>query len=91
LRLSVNAAFASRPAFLQAFQGKFESCDRTTENRGVPGSSPGLATSRVRNPAWLLDSLVVGRMGCAPEAPVHETVVVSPIRVTSRDPLQNAW
>jgi hypothetical protein len=32
--------------------------DRTTENRGVPGSSPGLAIGR--NVRWLLDLAVSG-------------------------------
>jgi hypothetical protein len=29
--------------------------DRTTENRGVPDSSPGLAIVVARNARWLLD------------------------------------
>jgi hypothetical protein len=35
----------------------FEGPDRTTENRGVPGSSPGLA---IRNPAFQRDFLLFG-------------------------------
>ena len=37
-----------------------EAFDRTTENRGVGGSSPPLATSHDRNPAVELDALVAG-------------------------------
>jgi hypothetical protein len=37
--------------------GPFERRDRTTENRGVPGSSPGLA---IRNPAFQRDFLLFG-------------------------------
>jgi hypothetical protein len=37
--------------------GGLDSPDVTTENRGVPGSSPGLAT---RKPAWVLEFLFVG-------------------------------
>ena len=36
--------------------------DVTTENRGVPGSSPGLAISKPRDPAWLRDALVGGAL-----------------------------
>jgi hypothetical protein len=61
-----------------------------TENRGVPGSSPGLATSRTRSPAWILDSLVSGGIWGEPLSPVHETVVVSPHRVAARVALRNA-
>src|SRR5215218_3651372 len=38
----------------------FESLHRTTENRGVPGSSPGLA---IRNPAFQRDFLLFGWSG----------------------------
>src|SRR5918992_3376477 len=62
----------------------FEKRDRTTENRGVPGSSPGLATSRTLYPAWKLDSLVGGGMEAELMPLAHETVVVSPDRVTGR-------
>jgi hypothetical protein len=35
--------------------------DATTENRGVPGSSPGLAIAR--KAAWLLDLMLSGASG----------------------------
>jgi hypothetical protein len=40
-----------------AFSASFERYDRTTENRGVPGSSPGLA---ICNPAFQRDFLLFG-------------------------------
>ena len=45
----------------------FEAFDRTTENRGVPGSSPGLAIANPRG-HWMLCSLVV----CASNRGVQE-------------------
>jgi hypothetical protein len=45
------------PARLQAFSGLFECLVPSPENRGVPGSSPGLA---IRNPAFQSDCLFCG-------------------------------
>ena len=59
----------------------YDGRDRTTENRGVPGSSPGLAIFRGPNPAWLLDSLVAGAWRTRRVSLVHETVVVPWYRV----------
>jgi hypothetical protein len=55
----------------------------TTENRGVPGSSPGLAIGSALNPAWLLDSLFGGVMDGELVSLAHETLVVPPDRVTA--------
>jgi hypothetical protein len=61
-----------------------------TENRGVPGSSPGLAIGSAPNPAWLRDSLVVGVMATSRGRRAHETVVMPLDRVTVRVLLRNA-
>jgi hypothetical protein len=44
---------------LQALSGLFECSEHLSENRGVPGSSPGLAIAR--KAPWMLD-LAVSRV-----------------------------
>jgi len=39
----------------------FDECEGTTENRGVPGSSPGLATPQTSMPSWFSSSGAVRR------------------------------
>jgi hypothetical protein len=72
----------------------FDSCAHLSDNRGVPGSSPGLATPEGRNPAWELDLLIVGGVANGLVSRVHETVVVPPYRVArgvaSRNACNNA-
>jgi hypothetical protein len=50
----------ARTQGIRCKRASFRRDGRTTENRGVPGSSPGLAISEPRNPALVLDSLVTG-------------------------------
>ena len=45
LRNSARCAHARRTRCFPGISASFESCNRTSENRGVPGSSPGLAIS----------------------------------------------
>jgi hypothetical protein len=69
----------------------FEGRDRTTENRGAPGSSPGLAISRGRNPAWELDSLLVGGMVgelVAVASAIYAWAITPTRRYASRNPLR---
>jgi Lysylphosphatidylglycerol synthase TM region len=61
-----------------------------SDNRGVPGSSPGLATPEGRNPAWELDLLIVGGVANGLVSRVHETVVVPPYRVAGGVASRNA-
>ncbi len=73
------AAPGAEPACLQAIPGVFECRERLSENRGVPGSSPGLATF---SPAWLRDSSATPRPAALRVAWVHglpDAVIGSPV------------
>src|SRR5712692_4640306 len=52
---------AARPRLFTAFSAGFEGLERTSENRGVPGSSPGLAMRR--SPACMRCVVVPGAVG----------------------------
>ena len=84
MREKPDTATTARTVVVACKHGELERQDSATENRGVSGSSPGLATSRGRNPAWKLDSLLVGGMAGELVSPAHETVVMSPHRVAGR-------
>jgi hypothetical protein len=82
-----NATIARQESPCKSRQLKSESSP--TENRGVPGSSPGLAIGSARIP-YGCRTLVPGGMAEELVSPAHETVVVPPGRATVRFRAGNA-
>jgi hypothetical protein len=58
VRENADARLRPGTARITCKSAKFAGYRRTTENRGVPGSSPGLAIAR--KAAWLLDLVLSG-------------------------------